>query len=64
MAVDKLQFVKASPEVLHIVRRHLKDLTILIESGVFELQNGKAVIHKDNDGNIRKIEIENIAFKT
>ena len=51
-------------EILHIIRKHLIDLTILIRNGVFELKNGKITIHKDFNGNIRKVEIETITFKT
>ena len=63
----KLQFIKMTStelEIFHIAEKHLSDLTILVKNGIFELKNGKIIIHKDNDGKIRKIEVERITFKT
>lgn len=34
----------------------------LLEAGVFDFKNGYIVIHKDNDGSIRKIEFHQTVY--
>ena len=45
------------------LKKHYPDIESMIESGVFDFKNGQALIHRDNDGNLRKIEINVIKFR-
>ena len=42
---------------LRRLQEHWPDLSIMLEAGVFSFKNGKAVIHRDNEGTIRKIDV-------
>jgi len=66
MNSGKLKLIRITQrelEVFHVMRKHLGDLTILIENGVFEFKNGRIIIHKDNDGKIRQIEKMEISYR-
>lgn len=36
----------------------------LVKEEVFELKNGKAILHFDKEGDIREVEIRRIAWRT
>lgn len=38
------------------------DVLVMVESGVFDFKAGKAIIHRDADGNIRKIDMELVRY--
>lgn len=45
------------------LQKHYTDIATLIESGVFEFKNGQAVIHRDQDGKLRKVDINITRFR-
>jgi hypothetical protein len=45
------------------LQKHYKDIATMIESGVFEFNNGHAVIHRDQNGTLRKIEMNIQRFR-
>lgn len=36
----------------------LPDIRIMVDFGVFDFRSGRALIHRDGDGALRKIEVE------
>ena len=44
------------------LRPFLKDITIFMNSGVFDFKNGCVIIHRDENGIIKKIEQEVLRY--
>lgn len=44
-------------------RKHQTDFMVLFNNGIFTLKNGSLTIHKDSEGLVRKIEINQVLFK-
>lgn len=45
------------------LKKNYSDIATLIESGVFDFKNGQAVIHRDQDGRLRKVDINLTRFR-
>ena len=43
-------------------RQYQDDFEALIKSGFFDFKGGNAIIHRDKNGKIQKIEINRIAY--
>lgn len=56
---------KIGPEeyvVLQRVRKNLPDILLMLDHGVFDFKRGRAIIHRDDAGQLRKIELELIRW--
>lgn len=42
---------------------HQQDIELLFDNEVFSLRNGSAILHKDSEGRIRKIDFDYTAWK-
>lgn len=52
---------KIGPEeyvVLQCVRKNLPDILLMLDHGVFDFKRGRAILHRDNEGELRKIEMD------
>jgi len=49
-------------ELFKCFRQFQDEFLILKTNGVFNLRNGRVIIHKDSDGKCRKIEVENVTY--
>lgn len=45
------------------LKKNYRDIATLIESGVFDFKNGQAVLHRDQDGKLRKVDINLTRFR-
>lgn len=59
----KITLTEYEIELFKKFREYQSDIQILEEQGFFKFKNGKFIIHKNNDGNIMKIENNSISFK-
>jgi len=53
--------VYLSNEEMATLRRlnaYMPDISVMIESGVFDFKRGRALLHRDGEGRMRRIEIE------
>lgn len=50
-------------EVLRVMKSISPDIVNFMNAGVFDFKNGRAIIHRDSDGKLRKIDIETTKFK-
>lgn len=48
--------------IMHL-QKHYAEIATMIESGVFDFKNGHAIIHRDSDGKMRKIDINLTRFR-
>lgn len=46
------------------LQKHYTDIAVLIESGVFDFKNGHAIIHRDHEGKLRKVDLNLTRFKS
>lgn len=60
----KIEITKQEAEDFKKFREHQEIIERILSSGIKELKNGKITIHKDNNGKIRKIEINRVCFKS
>mgnify|MGYP001558674700 CR=1 FL=1 len=51
-------------DVLKEIRAHAPDIEIMFKSGVFNFKGGKAVLHRDHEGRLRRIDIEDNKFRS
>ena len=42
----------------HRIQRILPDIQLMIDEGVFDFKRGRAIIHRDDNGILRKIDLE------
>lgn len=45
-----------------VFRTYQKEFNKLYEAGVFDLAHGRAILHKDKDGHIRKIDFDHTVY--
>jgi hypothetical protein len=50
-------------KVIQEMKRISPDVNIMLEAGVFDFKNGKVIIHRDQDGKLRKIDLEITKFR-
>ena len=43
-------------------RQYQDDIESLIKSGFFNFKGGQAIVHRDSNGKIQKVEINRVAF--
>lgn len=48
---------------LNLCKKYEQDILLLIEKKIFDFKNGKAIIHRDEKGVARKIEVDNVVYK-
>ena len=48
--------------ILHRLRVNLPDILVMLDHGVFDFKRGRALIHRDDAGQLRKIEVELIKW--
>ena len=48
---------------LHRLQVYIPEIVKMIENGVFEFTNGQAVISRDHEGKLRKIEINQVRYR-
>lgn len=58
-----IQLTQTELETLRQVQAVSDKLNVLIQAGVFEIRNGYAQIHFDNDGNIGAIQRHDRIYK-
>ena len=66
IGVTSSKIVELTPEDLAAFERFktiLPDVAILDEAGVFSYKSGKAIIHRDADGKIQKIDVELVKYR-
>ena len=51
-------------EQFKLFRQYQNDFTALLESNFFTFKNGQAIVHRDNEGKLRIVEIKEIKFKS
>jgi hypothetical protein len=59
----KIELTNEDADLFKDFRKYQDDFTVMLSNGVFNFKNGSCIIHRDNDGKIRKIEINKISFK-
>jgi hypothetical protein len=62
-----LKIVKLSKEDMDLFeyfKKHKNDFIIFLKYGVFDFKNGSAIISRDSDGTIRRIEIDNVVYRS
>ena len=42
----------------HRIQRILPDIQLMIDEGVFDFKRGRAIIHRDDNGILRRIDLE------
>ena len=57
-----IQLSNKEAELFKKFRQHQDDIEVLIEYGVFDFKGGQAIIHRDKDGQVRRIEIKKITY--
>lgn len=62
--IIKVELTVSEAELFKKFREFQDDFSTLLENSVFSFKNGSAVIHRDDQGNIRKIEMHKIYFKS
>lgn len=63
MQTYKVELTEYEIELFKKFREYQTDIEILNDNDFFKFKNGSMVIHKNNDGNIMKIEKNFISFK-
>ena len=63
-SVQIIKIEIASNDILAFrqVKAYWPDIQILVASGVFDFRGGKAIIHRDKDGKLRKVDLELTKF--
>ncbi len=64
MDVKIIKLSKEDTELFEYFKRHKDDFRILLENGVFDFKNGSSIISRDSDGTIRRIEIDNVVYRS
>ena len=57
-----LELTSKDAESCKSFRQYQDDITALEKSGFFNFKGGKAIVHRDKNGKIQKIEINRIAY--
>lgn len=63
MQTYKVELTEYEIELFKKFKEWQTDIEILNDNDFFKFKNGSMVIHKNNDGNIMKIEKNFISFK-
>lgn len=63
MQTYKVELTEYEIELFKKFREYQTDIEILNDNDFFKFKNGSMVIHKNNDGNIMKIEKNFISFR-
>lgn len=50
-------------ELFKLFREFQDDFKLLLDNSVFSFKNGSVVMHRDSEGQLRKIEMHKIYFK-
>ncbi len=61
--MPKVELTKSEAELFKKFKKHKEDFEILLKGEVMNFKGGAAHIHRDADGNIREIEIENNTYR-
>lgn len=61
--VVAITLTEEEAELFKTFREFQNDFSILLNNSVFSFKNGSIVIHRDDQGRIRKIEMHKIYFK-
>lgn len=46
------------------LRDHYADIVTMREAGVFDFKNGHAIIHRDHEGKLRKIDVNLTLYRS
>ena len=49
--------------MIRLFQAHYEDIAVLMDSGVFDFKNGNAVVHRDQDGTLRKVDLNLTRFR-
>lgn len=49
--------------MIRLFQTHYLDIATLMDSGVFDFKNGNAVLHRDQDGKLRKVDLNLTRFR-
>lgn len=49
--------------MIRLFQAHYEDIAVMLDSGVFDFKNGHAVLHRDQDGSLRKIDLNLTRFR-
>ena len=55
---EVVSFSKEEVETFYRLKPVFEDLIVMIDHGVFDFKRGRAILHRDDDGQLRKIMIE------
>ena len=59
--IGSTKMVQVTQEEMRVLERIypvIGDLSVMLDGGVFDFKRGRAVIHRDETGQLRKIEVE------
>lgn len=61
---NEIKVIENEEQFVRAILQYQDDLAILLNSGFFNFKNGVATCHRDFAGKLRKIEVQQIIFKS
>lgn len=54
---------EAQAELINKVKDYHEKIGILLQSGAFEVKNGKVIVNIDHEGKFRNVVVEQVVYK-